>query len=713
MATIYQKNGQSLYDSNGATYDAKSGQVVSGSPQGPDLSAPAPASTNPVTTLSTQNGITELQKTQKVAASLVPPPATTTTTPTSPAPSPATATTVSKVTLVNPTTGQNVVFDNPDLNKDNIQSYMNNGYSVSDASGNIPSWLSPSASTPQGAAATQAETNLKSAADELTAAKAKLTNFDVSNDPQLQGILSGITGQWDTRIGELKKAQDSQLAALNTTGIRIGSQYTGGAGGVFGGILSTQEQGNISKIADMESQKQMALTQAKQAFESGKWSQYAQLVDLAQHSYDQQLSAVQDLQKAQAAQDAKLKEQADASKVDSTIGTLLSAGVTDPTTILATLTKSGMNATAEQVQKSMAALMPQGLNDIVKTISQNGAPPDVIQKVLASGSINEAYQNAGDYSSGGSGIVGEYNFYKAQAKAAGQTPVDFNTYQTMDANRKAKASAAGSTNTADLAQQLVEGLIAPSDLSKRGDYNAIIAAANNYSKATYGQPFSASQASRDYKFATNINTQNTLNYLGSLVGTDDGSGNLKGGNLDELIAQSKAIGRTNLPALNNVAAWARLSLGDPKIAAFQATATEVADQIAKILQGGGSSGTSDAKLQQAANLFNTGFSPAQIEGVVNGLKPLLANRATSMIKNNPYLSDYANQFGVQQAGPSGKGSTGSQLILTEQAAKSKIIDYGKSNPSAQQNITKIISSNNPETGQPYTYSDAAQILGIK
>jgi len=36
----------------------------------------------------------------------------------------------------------------------------------------------------------------------------------------------------------------------------------------------------------------------------------------------------------------------------------------------------------------------------------------------------------------GSGTIGEYNFYAAQEKAAGRTPMSFNQYQTMDANRK-------------------------------------------------------------------------------------------------------------------------------------------------------------------------------------------------------------------------------------------------------------------------------------
>jgi hypothetical protein len=207
---------------------------------------------------------------------------------------------------------------------------------------------------------------------------------------------------------------------------------------------------------------------------------------------------------------------------------------------------------------------------------------------------------------------------------------------------------AGDT-TESLGEQLVSGNIAPSELSKRttgsSSYNAVLQAADDYSMATTGKHYNIAQADRDYKFAQRPQTQDTLNYLKSLVGTTDQSGNLSGGNLDELQNISNSIGRTSFPALNDAQKWAALGTGDPRYAQFQAVAIEVSDQVAKILQGGTSGGTSDAKLQQAANLFNIGFTKDQLSAVITSLKPLLANRAKSMIGDNPYLSDYSQDFG--------------------------------------------------------------------
>ncbi len=197
----------------------------------------------------------------------------------------------------------------------------------------------------------------------------------------------------------------------------------------------------------------------------------------------------------------------------------------------------------------------------------------------------------------------------------------------------------GTWDAASLPVGLVEGTIDPSQLSKRGStYGATLEAANRYSLEKTGKPFDIAQASSDYKFATSPQTQNTLRYLNSLTGSDN-----KSGNLGALVAMSDGISRTNFPALNKTQQWANLESGDPNIAAYKGAITEVADQVAKILQGGGTgSGTSDAKLKQAQDLFNVGFSKDQVKSTADTLRNLLGNRKAEMIGGNRYL---LRQFG--------------------------------------------------------------------
>lgn len=183
-------------------------------------------------------------------------------------------------------------------------------------------------------------------------------------------------------------------------------------------------------------------------------------------------------------------------------------------------------------------------------------------------------------------------------------------------------------DAADLAQQLVEHNADPSQLSKRSsNYNAVLKAANDYSKKTYGKPFDLAQASTDYKQANNAGVQATLKYLDSITP-----------NMKQLVKLSDTIPRSEYPPLSAVEQWAEINKGNQELPGYYATLTEVSDQVAKILQGGGTgNGTSDAKLKAAQELFAKGFNPGQIRNVFTDLAPLLDNRKLAMIGNNPYL----------------------------------------------------------------------------
>jgi hypothetical protein len=205
------------------------------------------------------------------------------------------------------------------------------------------------------------------------------------------------------------------------------------------------------------------------------------------------------------------------------------------------------------------------------------------------------------------------------------------------------------------AQRLVEGDEDPSNLSKRAKtYDATLQAADEYSRRTTGKPFDIAKAQADYRYATQKSTTDTLNYLNSLTGRDNQSGNL-----GKVVQMSQQLGNTQFPALNSVAQWARLEAGSPQVAAYHTALLETSDQIAKILQGGGGSGTSDAKLKQAQEILNQNFNAKQIAAVANqSLRPLLANRKQEIIGDNRYLQRWHPQpqgnSGITVTAPNGK-----------------------------------------------------------
>jgi hypothetical protein len=216
---------------------------------------------------------------------------------------------------------------------------------------------------------------------------------------------------------------------------------------------------------------------------------------------------------------------------------------------------------------------------------------------------------------------------------------------TEKAKEKAQHDAAQHSELT--AGRLVDAFEDPTQLSKRAStYNAQLDDADKYSMAMYGTHFNPAQRQLDYTFAKNNSTQNTLKYFNSLVGTKDHTGNLA-----DLVKQSDSINRTEFPPLNDAEAWAKLKTGDPKMAAYLTTVTEVADQVAKILQGGGTgSGTSDAKLHQAQEMFQKGFTKDMMREVGSTLNGLLNNRQRELIGSNPYLlRQYGTDEQVQQA----------------------------------------------------------------
>jgi hypothetical protein len=75
--------------------------------------------------------------------------------------------------------------------------------------------------------------------------------------------------------------------------------------------------------------------------------------------------------------------------------------------------------------------------DILKDASKNGAPVEILQAINDAEDVENALAAAGDWLQTGAGIIGEYQFYKRDEEAAGKTPLSFDKYQTLDANRKA------------------------------------------------------------------------------------------------------------------------------------------------------------------------------------------------------------------------------------------------------------------------------------
>ncbi len=554
-------------------------------------------------------------------------------------------------------------------------------------------------------------------AKSVQATIANIANGVTPLDAGEQAQVDGLTSQFNTLIQQQLQQNTSATGAGNIRGYQTGSAEYDPSFQVktIGSIVSA----GIAKVSDLQVKEASALAQLTQGFRTGKITMIKDAWDVYQSAYNDRKDALQ-------------------KTIDDT--------------------QKAIKDAQDQQQK-----VQDNVDAVAKEAAQFGAPQSVLTAIGTAKSQADAIAAATGYLQDPTSTGGQYNSYVRQATAAGQTPISpaafiakqkyseaYSTAAGSEAGKLSVTGAAGSnatttsglpasqvaalksngftsynSSTQNLAQQLATGQLAPAELSKRttgsSSYNDVLTAADKYSMATTGQHFDISKADRNYKFASNPATQNTLNYLGSLVGSDNGSG-LAGGNLDQLISLSNARTQVpsnasitgkeilesgqGLPPLNDVTQWAKIQTGDPQMVAYYGTLLEVSDQVAKVLQGGGSGGgTSDAKLAQAQSLFQKGFTPDQVSAVASQLKELLASRAANIVKDNPYLSDYATQFGVQKN--NGVVTTNQKIINDENVSAGKISAfYNQSSDNAK--IIDQIHQQFPDISA----SEVAQQLGL-
>lgn len=194
-------------------------------------------------------------------------------------------------------------------------------------------------------------------------AKSMLTNFSQSmeTDPALVRVLSGISSVWDARIRQQEQSSASQTAAMVTAGLRYGStRYGGGSMGPMAGIISAQERAGLQAIANLEGQKNSALAEARSAYESKKWDQYAKLVDLAETKYSESKKAVAELVKTQAAEQKKIKEKEEKFQSQTQISSAfdLLGRDADADEIQGYLKDQGMNVDLDFIDKTLKIINP-------------------------------------------------------------------------------------------------------------------------------------------------------------------------------------------------------------------------------------------------------------------------------------------------------------------------------------------------------------------
>lgn len=289
--------------------------------------------------------------------------------------------------------------------------------------------------------------------------------------------------------------------------------------------------------------------------------------------------------------------------------------------------------------------------------------------------MKKSEQDIKDNSPSGQAEIG---LKKSQTREADAKAGEANAKGALaKANMNAGKDENGNWNMSSTPVQLVEGNMAPSQLSKRsGDYDAKMQAANQYSMQKYGKPWSPAQAQIDYTYANNPQTQNTMKALNNIVQPN--------GAIDIAKQAAQGLPALNSATMNKVFNTANAEFGDHRITDFRTAMLGLADNYSKV-QGGGVS--TDSNRQQSLNLLKESYSKGQLAGALDIMRQDLNSVKSSKIGDNRYM---VKQYGApQQTQPQqGQAQPAQNVNLTPQTHSFSVSAWQKANPGGDVNAMK-------------------------
>jgi hypothetical protein len=239
----------------------------------------------------------------------------------------------------------------------------------------------------------------------------------------------------------------------------------------------------------------------------------------------------------------------------------------------------------------------------------------------------------------------------AQAKAEGKNPDDPQVRLALQTKALQTAKQASADPLAEelrrtqlnqqpteddakvIAQQLVAHKMAPSQLQLFGGFGTAGQAFKRkvLLEAQKLDPgFDMEEAESTYTLAKSPQFQQTIRYMQSVTES-----------MPRLLASARQLNNGRIRSLNALVNAGNHQINNVDLKRFQTDVLGVSDEVAKILQGGGTgSGTSDAKLRQAQSILSTSDSPAAIATALEELSALIGYRQTALTRGT-YLERQA------------------------------------------------------------------------
>lgn len=160
--------------------------------------------------------------------------------------------------------------------------------------------------------------------------------------------------------------------------------------------------------------------------------------------------------------------------------------------------------------------------------------------------------------------------------------------------------------------------------------------------------FDWQEASASYALVKSPGFQNTIRYMGSVQES-----------LPRLVENAQKLANGNVRSINSLMNAGKDQFNNIPLKRFQTDRLLLADEVAKILQGGGTgSGTSDAKLQQAGSILKDSDDPAALAAAADEINTLIGYRKKALVRGTYYEKP--------EPGP-GSGTTGAATMVNMKA----------------------------------------------
>lgn len=219
------------------------------------------------------------------------------------------------------------------------------------------------------------------------------------SDANTASMVAAVQAQYEQLIKQQTQANTANEAGTSKLLLRNGGlQHTASGGDV----LHAQVSYGLQQLGALNAQEQMAIAQAQQAGLDNDFKLQGAINDQIEQIRKEKTTILQKQAQDLADANKKAAEATIQASRDSAIGGLLMQGVTDPNQMIQLLNYDDQgnqvgDFSAKEIQDTLATLNPDkaSIQKLAQTLGENGADPNLIQKVLGAGNLSAAIAMAG------------------------------------------------------------------------------------------------------------------------------------------------------------------------------------------------------------------------------------------------------------------------------------------------------------------------------